>query len=227
MSSLSSSSQTFASGGNTHKITIYSALSDTKKYPAVLFLHGNFGLVSPFGEQIQSFAQDLANLGYITAVPQYYLDDEPHSTDVVPKVQVLTDAISAVINHPSVDPNRIGLVSFSLGAATAMSYISSNPPQQIKALADFFGFITPEIKAGISKFPPTIIFHNQNDLIVPVENSKDIDRLLPSTIDRKLVIYDEQWLQVNHAFQPSGVADNDSRSQTMNWFNLHLPPTGI
>jgi carboxymethylenebutenolidase len=208
--------------------TIYSSPPDDKKYPVVLFLHGNFGLVSPFGEQIQSFAKDLANLGYVTAVPQYYLDDEPHltDTDTVPKVQILTDAISAVVNNPAVDSERIGLVSFSLGAATAMSYISSNPPQQIKTLADFFGFITPGIKAGISNFPPTIIFHNQNDIIVPVQNSKDIDQLFPGTIQHKVVIYNEQFPPANHAFQPGGNADIDSRLQTVSWFKLHLPPTG-
>jgi dienelactone hydrolase len=89
-----SSKQTFVSQGNPHKITIYSAIPDNKKYPVVLFLHGNFGLVTPFGEQIQSFAEDFANLGYVTAVPQYYLDNKPHLTDTIPKVQILTDAIS-------------------------------------------------------------------------------------------------------------------------------------
>jgi carboxymethylenebutenolidase len=226
MSNLSSSSETFISEGNTHKITIHSSPPDGKKYPVVLFLHGNFGLGSPFGEQIQSFAKDLANLGYVTAVPQYYLDDDPHLNDVVPKVQILTDAISTVMEHPAVDPERIGLVSFSLGAATAMSYISSSPPQQIKTLADFFGFITPGIKAGISNFPPTIIFHNQNDSIVPLQHSKDVDHLLPTTIQHKLVIYDEQFPPANHAFQPGGNADTDSRSQTVSWFKSHLPPTG-
>jgi carboxymethylenebutenolidase len=228
MSNLSISNQTFISTGNSHKITIYSAISDTKKYPVVLFLHGNFGLFPPFGEQIQSFAEDFANLGYITAVPQYYLDNDPdpHPTDTIPKVQILTDAVLALINHPAVDPNRIGLISFSLGAATAMSYISSNPPQQIKALADFFGFITPEIEAGVANFPPTIIFHNQNDLVVPIQNSQDLDRLLPSTIQHKFVPYDEQFPPANHAFQPGENADIDSRSQTASWFKLHLPPTG-
>lgn len=226
MSSLSNSSQTFMSGGNTHKMTIYSAVSDTKKYPVILFLHGNFGLVPPFGDQIQSFAKDLATLGYVTAVPQYYTDDESHPFDTLPKVQVITDAILAVVNHPAVDPNRIGLVSFSLGAATAMSYISSNPQYQIKALADFFGFITQEIKDAILNFPPTIIFHNQNDLIVPVQSSKELDQLLPSSIAHKLVIYDEQFAGVNHAFEPGKHADDDSRLQTVNWFNSYLPPTG-
>lgn len=95
------SSETFISGGNTYKITVYPAPPDGKKYPVVFLLHGNFGLGFPYGDQIQSFARDLASRGYMTAVPQYYQDDNPHLTDTVPKVQILTDAISTVASRLS------------------------------------------------------------------------------------------------------------------------------
>ncbi len=219
------SSETFTSGGNTYKITVYPAPSDGKKYPVVFLLYGNFGLVSPYGDQIQGFARDLSGRGYMTAVPQYYLDDDPHPDDTVPKVQILTDAISTVASRLEADPNRLGLIGYSLGAATVMNFISSNTSAKVKVLADFFGFITPTIRGGISSFPPTIIFHNKNDLIVPVHNSEELDRLLPKTIKHQLVIYDEQWQEgFNHAFKPTRAADVDSRLKTVNWFTKHLPP---
>lgn len=222
------SSQTFISKGNTYKITLYSTPPDGKKYPVIFLLHGNFGLGSPYGDQIQSFAKDLAKQGYMTAIPQYYQDDEPHLTDIdtVSKVQILTDAISTVSGHMGADPKRLGLIGYSLGAATAMTFISSNPSVKVNVLADYFGFITPAIRSGISSFPPTIIFHNKNDLIVPVQNSEEINRLLPSTIEHQFVKYDEKWQEVNHAFEPDGTADVDSRSKTEDWFTKHLPPTG-
>jgi carboxymethylenebutenolidase len=219
-------SETFMSGGENYKITIYPAPTDGKKYPVVFLLHGNFGLRSPYGDQIQGFAKDLARLGYITAVPQYYQDDEAHPKDTIPKVQILADAISTISGRSGTDLNRFGLIGFSLGASTAMTYISSNQSVKVKVLADFFGFLTPTIQSGISSFPPTIIFHNKNDLIVPVQNSEEIDRLLPSTIDHQLVTYDEKWQEVNHAFKPSGAADIDSRLKTVNWFTKYLPPIG-
>jgi dienelactone hydrolase len=221
------SNKTFKSGINTYNISIYSAHSDGKKYPTLFLLHGNFGLVSPFGDQIQSFAKDLANKGYNTVVPQYYPDDNPHLTDADPdsKVQILTDAISTVTSYLEIDYNRIGLIGYSLGAAIAMTFISSKPSVKVKVLADFFGFITPKIRSAIASFPPTIIFHNKNDSIVHVSNSEEIDRLLPSTIEHQLIRYDEQWQQFNHVFQPNGSADIDSRSKTVNWLANHLPPT--
>jgi carboxymethylenebutenolidase len=223
---LSMSTTTFVSGKTPYKITIYPAPSDGKKYPVILLVHVNFGLGAPYGDQIRGFAKDLAGQGYMTAVPQYYKDDDPHVTDMDPHDQTLTDAIAAVASRPEADPDRLGLIGFSLGAATAMTFIASNPPGTVKVLADFFGFLTPTIRGGVSTFPPTIILHNKNDRIVHVQNSEELDRLLPSTIDHQFIPYDEQWQEWNHAFKPGGAADVDSQSKTSDWFTKHLPPTG-
>jgi carboxymethylenebutenolidase len=220
------SSETFVSAGKTYKITIYAAPSDGKKHPVILLVHGNYGLGAPYGDPIQHFARDLAGKGYMTAVPQYYEDDHPHLEDTVPHDQTLADAIAALASRAGADPNRLGLIGFSLGATTAMTFIASNPPGTVKVLADFFGFLTPTIRGGVSSFPPTIILHNKNDRIVSVQNSEELDRLLPRTIDHQFIPYDEQWQEVNHAFKPGGAADVGSRSKTTDWFTKHLFPTG-
>jgi carboxymethylenebutenolidase len=219
--------ETFKSGPNTYKITVYPAPAADEKHPMILLVHGNFGLVEPYGDQIRNFAKELAELGYLTAVPQYYEDDAPRPTDrdPDPHVPTLSAAIGKIAERPDADPDRLGLIGFSLGAATAMTYIASNPPGTVKVLADFFGFLTPRIRSGVSNFPPTIIFHNKDDQIVLVEHSQELDRLLPSTIEHELVPpYEEQWLGVNHAFRPGGAADLDSRERAKDWFVTHLRP---
>lgn len=190
-----------------------------------MFVHGNFGLGAPYGDQIRAFAKALSALGYLTAVPQYYSDDGPHLADSVPHVQTLTDAIAAVLARPDADGERLGLIGFSLGAATAMTFIASNSPGAAKVLADFFGFLTDAIRKEVSKFPPTIVLHNKNDRIVSVENSRELDRLIPGTIDHRRVEYDEQWQEINHAFKPGGAADVSSQSEVTKWFIKYLPPT--
>jgi dienelactone hydrolase len=217
--------ETFVSGGTTYKITVNEVPTGGKKYPVVMFVHGNFGLGAPYGDQIRGFAKNLNDLGYVTAVPQYYADDAAHLTDTVPHVQTLTDAISAVVARPDADRDRLGLIGFSLGSATAMTFIASNPPGTVKALADFFGFLTDTIREEVSRFPPTIILHNKNDRIVPVADSRDLNRLIPGTITHQCVEYDEQWQIFNHAFKPGGAADADSQSKATKWFVKHLPPT--
>jgi carboxymethylenebutenolidase len=142
-----------------------------------------------------------------------------------PHVPTLSTAIGKIAGRPDADPDRLGLIGFSLGAATAMTYIAANPPGKVKVLADFFGFLTPTILSRVGHFPPTIIFHNKDDQIVPVWNSQELDRLLPSTIEHELVPpYDEQWQGINHAFRPGGAADLDSRQKAEDWFITHLPP---
>jgi carboxymethylenebutenolidase len=192
----------------------------------ILLVHGNFGLGAPYGDQIHDIARNLAGCGYVTAVPHYYTDDEPHLFDMTPHDGTLADAVAAVASRPDADADRLGLIGFSLGAATAMTFVASRPSGTVKALADFFGFLTPAIEAGVARFPPTIIFHNKNDQIVDVVNSERLDRLL-ARIDHEFVPpYDEHWKEVNHAFKPGGDADVDSRSRMTAWFVKHLPPTG-
>src|SRR3954451_1371653 len=125
---------TFWSNGQDYRITVNPGRSDGSRGPAILLLHGNFGLAEPYGAQIRGFARNLASLGYVTAVPQYYTDDEPHWTDSAPHVRTLADAVAAIAGRPDVDANRVGLIGFSLGATTAMSYIAENPPESVKAL---------------------------------------------------------------------------------------------
>ncbi len=223
------SDETYTRGGKTYGITVYPAPADGKKHPIVLLFHGNFGLVAPYGDQIRGFARDLAGQGYVAAVPKYYADDAPHLTDAdpAPHAVTLADAVAKVAGRPDADPDRLGLIGFSLGAATAMTYVVANPPGKVKAFADFYGFLTPAIRGGVARFPPTIIFHNRRDRIVPVSNSEELDRLLPASVDHQFVgPYDESWAEVNHAFRPGGPADVDSRSRTQAWFATHLPPGG-
>jgi carboxymethylenebutenolidase len=218
---------TFTSAGTSYKIAVYPGPSGGKRFPVILFVHGNFGLGPPYGDQIHGFAKELAGRGYVTAVPHYYPDDDPHLTDDAPHDRTLADAVAAVSHRPDVDADRLGLIGFSLGAATAMTFVASNPPGAVKALADFFGFLTPTIRAGVAKFPPTIIFHNKDDLVVPRQNSEELDRLLTGTVDHQFVApYDEQGQIGNHAFKPGGGADVDSRAKATAWFVKYLPPSG-
>ena len=219
--------ETFLSLGKHYKVFTFPSLADGKKYPAVLLVHGNAGLTAPFGDQIRGFAEDLSKLGYFAAVPKYYDDDEPHVIDQTPHVQTLADAIAEIAKRPGVDPVRVGLIGFSLGATTCMTYIAAKPSGTIGVFADFFGFLTAEIRTGVSKFPPTIILHDAYDGIVDVQNSLDLDGLLPG-IHQLVPPYDEKWPIVrNHSFKPGGNADKDSRQKATAWFVKHLPPVGI
>lgn len=221
---------TFKSQGTDFKIEIYPGPVNGKKYPIVIVLHGNWGLNPPFASQIRNLAQEISKLGYVSAVPQYYSDNSINFRDTKTKENILADAITFVGAQAGSDPDKIGLVGYSLGAATAMAFIAAQPPDTVEVFIDFFGFLPPGVRSEISKFPPTIIFHNERDWIVDIENSRQLNTLLKENgIDCNFepAKYKElNLLYGNHPFREGGSADISSRKETKEWLLEHMPPTG-
>jgi carboxymethylenebutenolidase len=224
--------ETYTSGSETFNITIYPG-PEKKTYPVIVLLHGNGAFRPPFGDQIHGFAETLAKLGYVTAVPGYYVNDkappiEKPDTDPGPHMQKLADAITMVGKRKDVDLNRLGLIGYSLGAAVAMRYIVANSGKA-KVLADFFGPVDSTIEGGVGHFPPTIIFHNQDDeLVVVAKSSSPLNDLLTSKkIDHDFRTYKETGQFRNHPFAPGGDADKDSRERLTKWFAEYHAPIGI
>jgi dienelactone hydrolase len=221
---------TYKSGGKEYKIVVNPGPADGQKYPMVVVLHGNIGLKEPYGHQILNFAKDLSKLGYLTAVPRYYQSDplEPIDKDPFPHVQKLVDALNYLALRSDADPSRVGLVGYSLGGATAMTYLAQVKPASVKALVDFFGRTEGNamIKAGAPGFPPTIIFQDKEDPIVVPEESRNLKSWLPKTADYELHEYDDPGSPLHHGFEEDGAADQDSRKRAAAWLKKYLPPEG-
>ena len=227
--------ETFSpSPGTTFNIEIAPAPVDGKRYPVIVLVHGNFGLADPFGDQLRDFTKEIADLSYLAALPNLYSDGQAHPTDtnLAAHVPTLTAALKHLRGRSDVDPDRLGLVGFSLGGGVAMSYIANSPVGTVKAFADFYGYVEPLLSAGVAKFPPTIIFHNKNDerFVPPAKNSVPLANALAISnpkIAYEYHEYDELWLEgFNHAFKPGGPADIGSRNLTKSWLTTHIPPTG-
>jgi dienelactone hydrolase len=151
---------------------------------------------------------------------------EPTDDNAIPHVPTFADAIAYIAKRPDADLDRIGLVGYSLGAATAMTYIASNPPGKVKVLVDFFGPLNGAIEAGVARFPPTFIRHNTNDQVVNVAFSQKLDRLLGSIEHDFFACTEENLRQGHHPFVIDGPADKDSRQKAKDWIVSHLPPVG-
>jgi dienelactone hydrolase len=220
--------ETYKSGTDTYTIKVYPGPADGKKHPMILVVHGNVGLKKPFGRQIHRFAEELAAKGYVTAVPRYYVTDPPEPSDrnAIPHVPTLTDAIAHVAKRADADPERLGLVGYSLGAATAMSYIATNPPGEVKVLVDFFGPLNATIEAGVARFPPTFICHNAADDVVPIVNSQRLDKLLGTVEHEFLTCTDGDPEFFHHPFIEDDPQDKDSREKAQDWILKHLKPGG-
>lgn len=223
----------YTSGGQRYNITFYPGPDSTKTYPLIVLLHGNGAFIAPYGKQIHDFAEALAALGYVAAVPGYYLNDvappiENPDRDPRPHVPKLADAIAEAGKRKDVDLSQLGLIGYSLGAAVAMRYIGKNPGKA-KVLADFFGPIDPTIEGDVGSFPPTIIFHTSTDHMVLVINSTNLhNRLVTAKVkcDPPHIYPPEPGQFMDHAFRRGGHADTDSQKRLIKWFDEHLPPKG-
>ena len=112
-----------------------------------------------------------------------------------------------------------------------MAYINSVSPGTVSAFADFYGIVSPLLSGGVTKFPPTIVFHNAIvPIVVPSLNSEPlVDALSKANIEHEPTgstynwYAQEQWEQGgNHAFLTDGVADTDSRQRAGQWMAKYV-----
>lgn len=219
------------------KITIEIYEPDgTGPFPSVIIFSGFEGMNNPFGDQIRSFAQDLAEAGFVTTIPQYF-----ESTSTKPGVDVFTeilssqakwedtldDAILFTANRSKVDKDRIGLLGFSLGALMAIRKAKDAPNGlKPKVLVDFFGptsFPLVDMKIdsvlgdNIDLLPPTQIHHGDADIPVPLQNSKDLVALLKTAgVEHELHVYPGE----GHGFKDDALAK--SKDRTMTFMQSHI-----
>lgn len=203
-----------------------------KKLPLVVVVHGNFGLGAPFGGLLRSFTEELAALGFVAALPTYYPGGagNPLDSDIAGKLPALTAAIRHLSNRADVDASRLGLAGFSLGGGISMAYINSMPAGSVRAFADFYGYVAPLLGDGVAKFPPTIVFHNAIDPVVkPAQNSEPLIEALSraSIVHEPAGVpygwYNDHWEPgLNHAFEPGGSADMDSRKRAAQWIAKYV-----
>jgi dienelactone hydrolase len=202
------------------------------KLPLVVVVHGNFGLSAPFGDLLRSFTEELANVGFVAALPTYYSGGVGNlrDSDIKGKLPALQAAILHLSKRVDVDASRLGLVGFSLGGGISMAFINSTPAGTVRAFANFYGYVAPLLSEGVDKFPPTIVFHNANDeLVKPSKNSEPlIDALaLANRVHEPAGApydwYNDHWeLGRDHAFMPNKLADVDSRKRASQWLAKYV-----
>jgi dienelactone hydrolase len=209
---------TFESVGKPIRIDAY--IPDSAgPYPAVLALYGSGGSVSGMDEP----ASMLAAQGFAVFVLHYF--DRTGTAQVTDKPTIMRnfpawgkavwDAISHIERQPSVDPKRIGLLGFSLGAYLALSVASVDP--RVKAVVEFFGGFPKEMKLFMRRLCPVLILHGEADQTVPVQEAYDLQALM----EKKGMAYEIKiYPAVAHGFDSETWKDAGPRS--LQFLQKHL-----
>jgi len=210
-------SATFESGGR--PVTIREFLPGKPgRYPAVLALHGSGGLREAWSDQPSRL---MAAQGYSVLLVHYFertgtvwADRDTTLRHFPDWMRTVGDAITFAGHNGSVDPDRIGLLGFSLGAYLALAVASVDP--RVKAVVDFFGGL-PEELHGFTRMPPVLILHGERDQVVPVSEALRLQQLL----ERAGTPYEMKlYPDAGHVF--NGMQFIDAGQRTVQFLKKHL-----
>lgn len=153
-------------------------------YPAVVLLHG----AGPRGSgdsAMEDICEDLAEAGYYTEFIEYYSQTE----EVVPGQEgkmresfpvwlgEIHAGIDSMGQNSQIDPKRIGMMGYSLGAFLSMA-TGATDPGKVDAIVEYYGGLSPALRPMASNLPPTLILHGDADTLVPVAMAHDLDKLM-------------------------------------------------
>ncbi len=196
------------------------------RHPAVIVLHGadNF---EPHSVAYRASARDLAEHGYVALLIHYFdatgttsADRDSISRHFLDWMETAAGAVTFAAAKDNVDPERIGLAGFSLGASLALSLASQDA--RIAAVAEFYGTLPDLAAAFLKRMPPVLILHGSADPLVPSAEATKLKTLLQSMgVPCEMKIYPGQ----GHGF--TGAAASDAEARTLSFFDrfLRRPPT--
>jgi len=130
-------------------------------------------------------------------------------------MKTLWDSISFVARQPNVDPERMGLLGFSLGAYISLS--NATIDSRIQAVVEFFGGLPKEMKFFMRRLCPVLILHGEADSTVPVEEAYHLRHVL----EKKRIPYEMQiYPGAGHSF--AGPVWQDAKARTLEFLKKHL-----
>ncbi len=154
-------------------------------WPAVVVLHGAEGPAINPGYRL--IAQGLAEAGFAALQVDYFSQTPGGGTFGIPPesdyekdasvwLREIGDAVSYLQARPEIDPQRIGLNGYSLGAFMALDAAMLDP--RAKAVVEFYGGVVPGLARNLGQMPPVLILHGDADSIVPVNYAHALQDLL-------------------------------------------------
>jgi dienelactone hydrolase len=208
-----------------HRITVWRYEPKAKgRHPALVMLHG-LDCLGESPKRYEFIAERFAARGYAVHFVHYFNCTPVDKKDVAavqarvkagltlpmagaaPDEQVrryfqswigaVKEAVKYARMQDNVDPERVGLIGFSLGGFITMSLLATEPDLNLCAAVECFGGLPKELYASLKKAPPVLIFHGDRDDIVPVKEAYDLRALLR---ERKCLVEDKIFENCGHMF---------------------------
>ncbi|MBV9848548.1 MAG: dienelactone hydrolase family protein [Armatimonadetes bacterium] len=216
---------TFGSGGR--DITLERSLPAPRgTHPAVILLHGSDGLDAA-GPRFRLMMQALAGLGYAALLPHYFartgdadLGSGSRRSEAIARSfplwqEAIVEAVAEAARLPGIDPQRIGLCGFSLGAFLALGVAARAP--QVRCVIEFCGGLPEDLVGRPFTMPSVLILHGEADATVPVAHARTLEEALRTNhVPHEAHIYPGQ----GHVLQ--GQAERDALQHCLAFLETHL-----
>ena len=218
-SSITPTSLVFESGGKPVRLDAYLPEPAEGRLPAVIALHGAGGGVSG----MERYAAALAAEGFAVYLLRYFDRTGTESADK-PTIlrhfplwmKTLWDAISFVEKQAVVNPARIALLGFSLGAYLSLANSAIDP--RVKAVVEFFGGMPKEMNLFMRRLCPVLILHGEADATVPVAEAYQLQKLM----EKKGMAYEIKiYPGAGHGFEDQTVW-RDAGLRSLDFLRKHL-----
>jgi carboxymethylenebutenolidase len=174
----------FIASGRPVRVERFAPQAEGKK-PTVLLLHGSRGLPERDHRVYCHVARAFARAGYVALLVHYFDSTgteriEPAKIDMK-LFAAWKDAVQGALRHaatlPGVDPARIALVGFSLGACLSLA-AAREAGTRVAAAVELFGYLPEEFRNNARRMPPTLIVHGSADTVVPVDQALRLEKVL-------------------------------------------------
>ena len=209
----------FESGGKMIRIDRHAPVANGQRFPAIVGLHGSGGgypLVMVPGRVLAAQGFAVYVLHYFHRTDTTWVSDRGTILRHGPAwIKTVWDAISFVTHQSHVDPERVGLLGFSLGAY--LSLATACIDSRVKAVVEFFGGFPKEMKLFMRRFCPVLILHGEADETVPVSEAHYIAHLAEK---RKAPYEMKIYPGEGHGFTPEAMTDAGQR--TLEFLRKHL-----
>jgi dienelactone hydrolase len=166
-----------------------------------------------------------------------YFDRKEHTADEARRIDRLSagwvgavcDAVAFARALPNADGERVGLIGFSLGATLALTAATTHD-LKLAALLDLFGTLPPTLQSDpLTKLPPTLVIHGEEDKVVPAEQAYILIGLLSL---RKVKHEAEVYRGTGHLFSRDGKTTQvwsllDAQRRTNEFLDRHMKPASV
>ena len=200
------------------------AIPSATRRPAILVLHPSDGVDGSGAQYVRRYAQELALNGYVTYVVHYFdrtgdkRTNDPREDEAFPLwTAALEDGVTFAQHDRGVNPARVGVFGYSLGAWMGMALGAED--RRVGAVVGIGTGFFDALRPTVRRLPPTLLLHGQADDVVPLARALAVDSTLRRLgVAHALVVYPGQ----KHGFDEA--TDPEARARTVRFFNRELRP---